>query len=118
LSRVSSLVRLLQSTGSPPVAESALSSTPTEPVPSARGPSGWRGQFPWIVAAIVAIGLAWMVALWTPWQNASPQATLRLRIDLGAGASLAGPALGTPGPNIVLSPDGRALAFVAQADPE
>jgi Tol biopolymer transport system component len=100
------------------VAESALSSTPTEPVPSARGPSGWRGQFPWIVAAIVAIGLAWMVALWTPWQNASPQATLRLRIDLGAGASLAGPALGTPGPNIALSPDGTTLVFVAQANRE
>ncbi len=105
------------------MAESALSSTirsqtPTEPVPSARGPSGWRGQFPWIVAAIVAIGLAWVVARWTPGQNASPQATLRLRINLGADASLAGPALGTPGPNIVLSPDGTTLAFVAQADPE
>jgi Tol biopolymer transport system component len=110
----------LHSIDSSLVAESALGSTirsrtPTERVPSARGPSGWRGQFPWIVAAIVAIGLVWVVALWTPWQNALPQATLRLRINLGADASLA---LGTPGPNIVLSPDGTTLAFVAQADPE
>ena len=67
---------------------------------------------------LVAIGLAWVVAPWKPRQNASPQAALRLRIDLGADASLAGPALGTPGPNIVLSPDGTTLAFVAQADPE
>jgi Tol biopolymer transport system component len=105
------------------VAESALNSTiksptPTEPLLYARGPTGWRGQFQWIVAAIVAIGLAWLVVLRTPWQNASPQATLRLRIDLGADASLAGPALGTPSPNIALSPDGTTLAFVAHTGPE
>src|SRR4029453_17310243 len=123
LSRVSSLVRLLQSIGSLPVAESALNSTigsrtPTEPLPSARGPSDWRSQFPWIIVAIVATCLVWVVAQWTPSIKTSPPPALRLRIDLGAEASLAGAPLGTPGPNIALSPDGATLAFVAQADPE
>jgi Tol biopolymer transport system component len=123
LSRVSSLVRLLQPTSSPFVAKSARTSTigsrtSTEPVPSARGPSGWRGQVPWIIVAIVATGLVWVVAQWTPWNQTSPPPALRLRIDLGAEASLTGAPLGTPGPNIAFAPDGATLAFVAEAGPE
>jgi Tol biopolymer transport system component len=57
----------------------------------------------------------WVVAQWTPWIKTSPPPALRLRIDVGAEASLTGAPLGTPGPNIALSPDGTTLAFVAQA---
>jgi Tol biopolymer transport system component len=67
-------------------------------------------MLPWAVAATLAGALA--IALWSPWRTSAPAPPMRIEATLGADVSLA--SLDT-GPSIALSPDGRTLAFVAQA---
>src|SRR5206468_1447633 len=66
-----------------------------------------RLVLPWIVAAALALSLALVV--WAPWRQSQPASIMWLTSELGADASLA---TGN-GAAAFLSPDGKALAFVA-----
>src|SRR5439155_16165317 len=61
---------------------------------------------PWavtLVAIVFAVATAWVL-----WPRAvEPPSAIRLRADVGADTSV------TPGSSVSLSPDGKALAFVA-----
>jgi Tol biopolymer transport system component len=65
---------------------------------------------PWAVA--IALGGALVAAVWAPWRTRTPAAPLHLETTLGADVSLSGLETGSA---IALSPDGRTLAFAAQA---
>jgi hypothetical protein len=71
-----------------------------------------RAALPWIVAAVLGVGLVAVVARWAPWRTASRPALVRFSVDLGVDASL----ITDQAP--VLSPDGTLLAFVAQKGTE
>jgi serine/threonine-protein kinase len=65
---------------------------------------------PWATA--VALAIVACVAFWGPWRRAgslTPAATASIDVDLGAPV-----ATHTPGPDVILSPDGTRLVFVAQ----
>ena len=74
-------------------------------------PAWWSRALAWAVPGALGVGLALVLALWAPWRKApAPLAPLRLEATLGADASL----VTDQGAAAVLSPDGAALAFVAQ----
>jgi serine/threonine-protein kinase len=74
-----------------------------------------RRKTSWIVAcgAGLLLGAAVVLLLWSPWRTREPISPLRLSADLGVAATL-----GEDGANLVLSPNGTLLAFVAQSKPE
>ncbi|MCH7766715.1 MAG: serine/threonine-protein kinase, partial [Acidobacteria bacterium] len=87
-----------------PAAASVLISTPTvAPQPL------WQRALPWAVAAV--LGLAFVVALWSPWSSPTPPSPLRLKVEVSPDEPLF---TGT-GAAAVLSPDGQTLAYVAES---
>jgi hypothetical protein len=71
----------------------------------------WRRALPWTLAGAFALALALVLVLWAPWRMGPEPATpVRLSVELGADASLAGGF----GPAAILSPDGKLLAFAAR----
>ncbi|MEO8661594.1 MAG: protein kinase [Bryobacteraceae bacterium] len=81
-----------------------------EPQPETpRGKPAVRALLPWMISAAVALGLA--VALWMLQYTAHrDQPLIRLDVDLGPDAVLDA----TNGASVVLSPDGKRLAFVSR----
>jgi serine/threonine-protein kinase len=76
--------------------------------------SAAANRLPWIAAAVLA--LIAVIAPWELWRiarsgAAAPQSEARLDVDLGPGVSLSS---GAPGPAVVLSPDGKRIAFVSE----
>lgn len=70
-----------------------------------------RSHYVWMAATALALCLA-LVALWAPWR--SPQLlspVRRFEVDLGAEASLRSTQVGSS--SVVLSPDGRRIAFIS-----
>ncbi len=80
------------------------------PGPAAAPQPGWRRALPWAALLAVALGLA----LWRPWQpQPAPPAPVRLNVALAT----TDPLYTEVGPAIVLSPDGRRLAYVTRSGP-
>jgi hypothetical protein len=88
-----------------------------EPVPAAPDPQvvvsrgGWRSKAPWIAAAVFAIAAA--VAIWVSWPAAPALSSAPVRFSLAPpeGATMTG--ANPAGPQAVVSPDGRYIAFIA-----
>ena len=89
--------------------EELLSGAPDEAGVSARPTpqSVWQRALPWGVAAAALVVAAVATTRWAPWREPSSSAPLRLSADLGADVSPIGGSLS-------VSPDGAAVAFVAQ----
>jgi len=69
-----------------------------------------RKTFPILAGSIgLLLGAAVVLLLWSPWKAQSPSAPVRLNADLGAAARL-----DEDSPNLVLSPNGKMLAFAAR----
>jgi serine/threonine-protein kinase len=66
-----------------------------------------------VAAAAAALAAAAVFVLWAPWRKPAPLAAVRVSVELGADASLAGFGAGDA---MILSPDGTVIAFVAQKD--
>jgi hypothetical protein len=79
---------------------------PTEVAPAPARPA----ILPWAVAAIAIAALSAVVLWTTPWRRANPPAVMRAEIGIGADASL----VTAFGPAAVISPDGKAIALIAQ----
>jgi serine/threonine-protein kinase len=62
----------------------------------------------WALAGVLAISAG--VALWAPWRAEPERALVRFDVDLGANVTLPP---GTTSRNVLISPDGRLLAYVA-----
>jgi Tol biopolymer transport system component len=73
--------------------------------------AAWQRALPWAIIVALATGLALVLVLWAPWRKPSPPAALRLSTELGADVSLT---IGVGDAAAILSPDGTAVAFVAQ----
>ena len=74
--------------------------------------AAWRRALPWAVAVALGVALVTALTLWAPWRTAASPGPVRLNAELGADdASL----VTTFGAGAILSPDGRTLAFIAQA---
>jgi serine/threonine-protein kinase len=71
---------------------------------------GARGAMPWAVAGLACAAAATILVLWAPWRTVPLHAPLRMSVELGADVSLTA----SYGSTAILSPDGSALAFVAQ----
>jgi serine/threonine-protein kinase len=78
------------------------------PQTASAGPPA-RSRLPWALVAALGIALAAGLLAWAPWRVAPSPALVRLSVDIGADASLAG----GDGASAILSPDGQTLAFVA-----
>jgi Tol biopolymer transport system component len=75
-------------------------------------PARQRAWVPWLVAAVLAVGLASVVAAWSPWRRAAPAAPVRVSTEVGANTSLL-PIFTA----VALSSDGTTLAFVGADGP-
>src|SRR5262249_48977285 len=89
--------------GSASVISSAAGPAATKEPTAKRRPQ----MLPWLAAGFLAAALAGAVIVWAPWRHAPPQVPVRLTVDVGADTSIL-----PPYPDIALSPDGTALAFV------
>ena len=72
-----------------------------------------RTRLPWALAAVLAaVSIALGAALWRSARplEATPQASVRLDLDLGSDVVLGS----SVGPSVILSPDGARLVFVSQ----
>ena len=69
-----------------------------------------RATVPWIVAAVLGLGLIAVVARWAPWRAAPQSGLVRLSAEMGVDAMLTNDL----GASVALSPDGRVLAFIAR----
>ena len=69
----------------------------------------WRRVLPWALTGLSTIALAAVLFTWAPWRVAPAPALVRLSVEIGADASLAG----NLSADAILSPDGQTLAFVA-----
>jgi len=76
-------------------------------------PASRTAWLPWAVAAVLAVALAAVATLWLSRPARLPLPPQRVNADLGADVSM----VNAFGANAVLSPDGRALAVVAQRTP-
>ncbi len=91
----------------PDAATSSDSAIPGRSEPRAQ----WRQALPWAVTVGVLATAA--TAWWAPWREAAaPLSVIRLAANLGADVTMA-----AMGSNVVLSPDGRVLAFAGSAAP-
>jgi serine/threonine-protein kinase len=85
----------------------ASAPTPVATLPASSTPRA-RRLLPWGLAAASLTLAAVAVTMWKPWRETAPAPTLRMRIDVGADASLS-TSLGAAAD---ISPDGQLLAFV------
>ncbi len=69
-----------------------------------------RAALPWIVAAVLGVGLIAVVARWAPWRAAARPPLVRVSAELGVDASISADL----GASVALSPDGTLLAFVGR----
>jgi len=87
--------------------EDAIAQPEAQPsVQAERAAPLWR-VLPWCLAGVLATAV--LVAFWAPWRQPPRPETLRkLEVSIGADASL----MRRPATAVVLSPDGKMLAFV------
>ena len=72
-----------------------------------------KQMLPWALMGIASV--AFLVALWRPWQPEIPsESSVRLSVQLGAGDHQLFPYGNRHGAMVVLSPDGKTLAFVGR----
>ena len=64
----------------------------------------WRRAVPWALTGTLAIGLAVIVVLWSPWRAAPRSPEMRVEVRTPAGVDPF---------SMAISPDGRQVAFVA-----
>jgi serine/threonine protein kinase/Tol biopolymer transport system component len=83
-----------------------LETSPQETAPAAKR----KALVPWIAAAVLAAGFA--ASSWIAWSALWPQekSALRLDLDLGPDRTMRS----SLGPDVVLSPDGKRLAYLYQ----
>jgi len=74
-------------------------------------PAALRAWLPYAVGIGGMLAALFMFVRWAPWRTAPTAALERLRVEIGADASMAI----DPAPAVALSPDGTVLAFVARA---
>jgi len=74
-----------------------------------RSPSRWSRALPWMVAAVLGVGVVLVLGQWLRSTSTPSLATQRLSIALGVDG-----ALSTTDAPFTLSPDGTVLAFVAR----
>jgi Tol biopolymer transport system component len=65
----------------------------------------------WVAAALLAVSA--IVALWAPWRTEPDRPLTRVEVDLGDNVTLPPT---TVAKNVVISPDGRRLVYVASVD--
>ena len=68
---------------------------------------GWKRLLPWAFGA--AMTLVAILAVWSPWETATPTSTMRLKVEIAPEETL----FTGQGAAAVLSPDGKMLAYVA-----
>jgi len=105
-----SVVRFMLADGSSADSQAAASTASAGSTPAR---AAARPIVPWLVAAVLAIGLAGVVTLWAPWTKAPARTPVRVSAEIGANASLVG---GGPGATTVLSSDGQMLAYSASPE--
>ena len=105
-----SVVRFMMADGSSADLQAAIS---TSSVVTAPAPPPAATLVPWLVAAVLALGLGGVVVFLVPWTKAPARAPVRVSAEIGANASLLG---GGPGATTVLSSDGQMLAYSAAPD--
>ena len=95
--------------------ENLLAGTADDGAPQMSAPvaPGWTRVLPWAAAGVLAAALAWVLVVSVPWRNASPVRPFRLSTQIGANASL----VFNPVDALSISPQGDAVAFVAQNAP-
>ena len=91
------------------IAAPDAATTAAATAPLAAGVPHWRRLVPWMLAAA---GLGAALIQWAPWQARPVVALKKLRVNIGADASL----VTTPGAAAIVSPDATTLAFVARSD--
>jgi len=85
----------------------------SSPAAAASRGSGWRVALPWGLAAVLGAGLAVTLMKRTPSRSAGAASAIRLTADVDEDLALKVSA--APMGAVALSPDGRLLAFSAQA---
>jgi Tol biopolymer transport system component len=80
--------------------------------PVVDAPTRQRALVPWLLAALLAIGLAGVVAAWSPWRRVASATPVRVSMEVGANTSLL-PIFSA----VALSSDGTMLAFVGADGP-
>ena len=73
--------------------------------------AGWTRVAPWAMAVVGLAIAAIAVMRWAPWRQPQTSTPVRLEAGIGATANL----MTDSGSAVVLSPNGRTLAFVAQS---